>query len=554
MKKNLLTFLMAVAAIGAMAEMPQPSQRVEARQTAKLVAPTEARMSRSLPTEVITEAPAGQSVYCTTGATGYEQYAWGEGISPISGEKLYGQLVTTDNGEVYYSNFVPAYPVFTFAKGVEADGVVTFDLPQCIYSGLDYDGSPLYLYAQMMDVTVSGADVTATVNAEATSIEFTVTDNGMVANIPSGQMLGVTYADGTWTNYGVTTMEVEKMVGVEKVSAPADAEFESWQFVYSGDFLIADGGILADVAIVGDELYVKNFLEGMPEATFKLKIEGDKALFESDQFMGGDPYMGTNIFLTAGYGDIPEGAVFPWFYKRDSMELSYDAEAKTFKSEVGYGLFGNIGVRDEIYYYYLYYYANPILKPYDSEVEPAAPKAPIYVGMMEYMAEYGMGQIYFCLPCIDINDNFLATDHLYYNFLCNGCIYELYPDEYFGITEEIEDIPWLFTDDMWEIYGEGVYRYFTFKIASFDSIGIQQFYLTDDGERLYSDIMTIYPDGTSDVTSGAESLINENAAEVGVEYFDLQGRKIANPISGSIMIQRKVMSDGSSRCEKRIVR
>lgn len=554
MKKNLLALLMATAGLGAMAAMPQPSQRTEMRPAPQLHAPAAERISRSLSQGVISVAPAGESVYCSNQAVGYEQYAWGDGVSTMDDVARYGQLVRTSAGDVYYSNFIPAFPCFNFAKGVEKDGVITFDLPQCIYEGYDYDGAPLYLYAQMMNVIAVGTDVTAIVDSDVTSVSFTVADGKLTADIPAGQMLGLTYADGSWTNYGVTAMEITEMTGVEKVAAPEGATFESWQFIFSADGLVADEGIFADVALVGDELYVKNFLEGMPEATFKVKIDGEKAVFESDQYMGGEPYMGTNIFLTAGYGVLDEGDIFPWLYKRDSLTFSYDATTKTFKSETDYGLFGNIDIRDEIYYYYLYSYANPVVKPYDPDFVPAAPKGPIYVGMMAYMPEYDMGQIYFYLPTIDVNDNMLDTSRLYYNFMVNGCVYELYPDEYLGLTEEIEDIPWSFTDDMWEIYGEGVYRYFTYRIVDFDSIGIQQFYLTEDGERLYSDVMNIYPDGTSDVTSGILDQLGDNASIVGVEYYDLQGRRISNPASGSIMIQRAIMSDGTSRCEKQIAR
>lgn len=553
MKKNLLTLVMVTAAIGAMAMTPQAAQRLEARKAdTKLEAPAQARMSRSMPTDVITETPAGQSVYCTVDATGYEQNYWGEGVESLSGEKYYGQLVRGDNGDVYYSNFIPAYPIFNFVKGVEKDGEITFQLPQCLYEGYDYDGSPLYLYAQILDV-VGDYDVTATVNPDVTSVSFTVTNTGLVANIPEGQMLGITYADGSWTNYGVLTMNVTEMKGVEKITAPENAQFESWQFLFSSDGLVADHGVLADVAIVGDELYVKNILEGMPEATFKAKIEGGKAVFESDQYMGGEPYMGSNVFMTAAYGEVEEGDIFPWFFKRDSMTFSFDESTKTFESEVGYGLFGNIGQRDEIYYYYLYSYANPIIKPYDPNFEPAMPKGPIYVGMMEYMPDYGMGQIYFYLPSIDVNNNMLDTDRLYYNYYVDEDLYTLGPDEYEGLETEITDIPWSYTDPMYEVYGYGVYRYFTFKVADFDVLSIQSFYLKEDGTRLYSDTMNVYADGSSDIT-GISKVENAPVQVLSVEYFDLQGRKLAAPVSGTIVVQKAVLSDGTVKCAKKIIK
>lgn len=45
-----------------------------------------------------------------------------------------------------------------------------------------------------------------------------------------------------------------------------------------------------------------------------------------------------------------------------------------------------------------------------------------------------------------------------------------------------------------------------------------------------------------------------DATPIAIEYFDLQGRRIADTAPSGIVIERRIMSDGSCQSAKRIVR
>ena len=141
----------------------------------------------------------------------------------------------------------------------------------------------------------------------------------------------------------------------------------------------------------------------------------------------------------------------------------------------------------------------------------------------------------------------LMDNNIYYNIFINGELYTFTAEEYpdlgeLGITE-ITDIPvFLSTDE--DIYSYGNYHGISFKRNDIQTIGIRALYL--DGDiRGESEIVTV---NTYGETVSVGSLVTNSSSKT--EMFDLNGRKIANPAKGSVIIKRTTTADGNVTVEK----
>ena len=84
------------------------------------------------------------------------------------------------------------------------------------------------------------------------------------------------------------------------------------------------------------------------------------------------------------------------------------------------------------------------------------------------------------------------------------------------------------------------------RIQGYDTLGVQSINVYD-GEVYESEIVTI------DITGAGVKGIDASEAEVeAVSYYDFSGRKVASPTG--LTIKRSVMSDGSVRFSKEVVR
>jgi hypothetical protein len=111
--------------------------------------------------------------------------------------------------------------------------------------------------------------------------------------------------------------------------------------------------------------------------------------------------------------------------------------------------------------------------------------------------------------------------------------YILYQDEYKNISEDMEEIPYLFSDQKGTIIEKayGIYIYQT----GFDRFGIQTIY-RGGGEEHCSNI-SYWNFGEDDHVEG----ISNGEKAVPVAYYDLMGRRVSHDSKG-ISVTR--MSDG----------
>jgi len=174
----------------------------------------------------------------------------------------------------------------------------------------------------------------------------------------------------------------------------------------------------------------------------------------------------------------------------------------------------------------------PRLRPYEEHA--GTPKDPSVL----YYQTYGNGAFsiaMFDVPLQDTEGRFMDPKKLSYRlYIDDDEPYILYPDEYKGITEEMEEIPYLFNDKRGTIV-ERAYGIYVYQ-SGFDRFGIQTIY-RGGGEEHRSNIGYWYfnePDGIQQIENG-----NEGASRA--ELFDLQGRRVGANHKGLVITR---MNDG----------
>lgn len=496
----------------------------------------------------ITERPEGEARQYLRSTLTYQNYfGFMLLISTLPGtlsEWVYG-----DDGSVYVQNPIGGFATDSWMKGEVKDNKIVFPMPQSIYTLAGEEGDT-YFNLNIMRYVPTG-DNSYEMQKEDVPSEWVIKindDGTMESDMEEGLFLAFTYEDtGEWAWYGSGDDKYSEF-NYTKNELPDGLELESWALVSD------NSGFLCDVAIDGENVYVMNYYTQYAglETPIVGKIEGDKVVFQSRQFLGVvQDYV---IFFFGGeikYGPdgTPEGILY------DEYVFDYDAAAKTMSSPDPTKLFVLNTNLD--YMQYLAYYTAPTLKCQPSVNIVATPANPVPAYFAPFEADYGFGFFYYDLPLMSVDDEVLSPDLYFYNIFIDDEPFAITDDLNEEVEGEVYDIPFTMSWD--GMYYNGTVRHnWTFKFTGFDTIGLQSFY-TGGGERRYSRKMTMncetgeYTYSDPDVTVGVDG-VGESVDEVSRTYYDLTGRRVVNPAKGQILIMKSEMSDGSVRNVKTVIR
>ncbi|MBD5358630.1 MAG: hypothetical protein HDR88_16860 [Bacteroides sp.] len=575
MKKTLLTLSAALVAGAGMANTPRvfagegtpdfnQSMRTESKSLMEMVnkagmaqpklAKAPARVSAADP--IIYEAPAGETVNYLRSVYGFYLYWWyilfgsNEGASDI---------VFGDDGYAYIHNPFGGWATNSYLKcEVKGDKLVA-TLPQAIYEEdsnaydeetdeyypvhTDYyatllyqeigeDGTVNYVMADTDEVqtiswTMDGDKITMDMEYDTTP------DEEGYLSYPE-VMFGMVSSEGVWTIAGDCAQEYNK-VEVNPVVAPEGLETSEWAFVHDG------AGSFVNVGFDGDDVYINNLDSSFPESYIKGKVDGDKVVFESGQYMG--VYAGQHYIYFIG-ATFDESS----YYMADNITLNYDAANKVMTAPEGTAMILNAAL-DRIYY--LSVFTEPVIKVRNENPNPV-PGAPIPSSFADYFEDYGYSYIQFSLPNLNADDDILSTDNMYYEVYIDGDLFTFYDDEY-NIEEEMEQIPYSFSDGD-GIYANGTAHTVSFYFSGYETVGLK-LYNVVDGET-YASPMTVWNvlDNSYyiDNNVGIQSVASGKGV-AGVEYYNLQGMKLDRPAPG-INVCRTTMEDGSVKVTKVLVK
>lgn len=473
----------------------------------------------------LTEAPDGESTLLTRNSYGYIFY-WGNLFYTLDEGSALERIDCTD-GSVYFSNPISQLDLDCYLRGEvdAATGDVVIKAGQAIMTK-EFDGELKTAYAVPLEYVITNEEEQAGwyYPVESGEMRF-VNDNGVLKAEDPEILLGLcSYEDGEFWFQGYGDSDIVISPQTDTVlQLPDGLEPEKWAYVYD------QTGYFVNVAVDGDRLYLSGLFSIDRDNYVVGTIKGDKVTFDADQYLGIDTYRHfaylNGATLEPVWDDMFQEYVDKLRFTGDVV-MSYDAQARTVKADSGIALATVRGISQTEYFPIIDYIADFSAR-YEQRNPNTLPSAPFNVEIRPYDENYGYGNISFSMSALDSDGCLLDTDNLYYEIYADGKPFTLKASDYLNLSEDITLIPFTFRDG-YDISYSGIFHGVFFYQDGIDELAVQSVYFqevegSDEPLELRSDIVG---------TTGIDDIQDYDSEAVSVEYYDLTGRRVANPAHG----------------------
>lgn len=407
---------------------------------------------------------------------------------------LEGNKITLDPGQSSwfydYGTYYTSYPVQRIKSNPEpAD---------------NYD---IYVAAEG-DITFTLADDgTITLDADPVTGEAAI---GLIRDSTDPFLVEYGYV-GKWLGYGDENTSFVP-IEVKYNEAPADLQTQTYAMSYRPNASENRSVEMIEVGFVGNTVYVSDLTGGAVKDSWLIgQIEGDKVVFPSYQMIG--EYNNYYIYYTGADVkpdiDPMTGEEAYYIYPTDQLVFDFDPETRAMSTSM-----------------YLAFTTWPVepsvqggiwemdMKPF-IEV-PATPATPtIGEEFHPYNEWYMSGTITMTIPCVDINGEALNPEKLSIAFYIDGQQVTFSPDVYWGVPEEMTELPYGFDDGYQISQLGGGYMAIQFMDPEAQTFAVKSIYR--GGGEEHESAMAYYPE--------APVAIQQVQTEGAAVTYDLMGRR-----------------------------
>lgn len=473
---------------------------------------------------IIREQPEGElRYYLRSGNATYASYYFMKDTQ----EGMAAEIVFAEDNKVYIKNIISHAATGTWVEGTRNGNTITVPLGQMIYWwDQDENGASNYgLVLARVKVKESISSYTSTTKG---SVTFAIEGDDLVLQGTSGDPdsntfdgLGLVYNnayEGEWSYYlDYETKFTYKDVQPVRLPEGIEPETYSMEADNSGHFV--------RVAFNGSDVYVQGVSERVADAWMKGTLKNNKITFPL-QYAG--LYSTYMLFFNAANGDyrLGDNGYWDWYYTWTDGNISfeYDPRTRAFGTNMSI-IVSNSDTdmgRGEIFH-------APFFRPYKEKAgTPADPAITYHQDMGNFTV------LMLSVPLLDTEGNFLDPSKVSYRlYLSDDEPFVLYPDEYKYLSEEMEEIPYLFTDETREtfsrsyIYEKASYIYIFQK--GIDQMGIQSIY-RGGGEEHRSKIVYRTMTRVSDIDASRKRTI---------QNYDLNGRPVSSNYKGLVISRQE---------------
>ncbi len=498
--------------------------------------------------DIVTATPDGEKKMVSKAGNYYSMSMFG--IAEGSSNGMPCTIVEGEDGSYWIYDPFAMLDTKSWLKAQISGDKMTISLPQAIYSDTDDDGTRYVYVAQLCHYELEDAEAQEGLYyAEPGETEIVFNREGESWVMQTREMndhpmiMGLVAADdGAWCAYSDWNM-VFSPFSQTLVTPPSSMQSEVWTLSAKLEDKDYAGAKLVNVGFDNDDVYMSGFSSLFPEAWIKGTLSDGKIIFPSHQYVGADEMANAFGYF---YGGVQEEVyleewdlTYMQTVLTDNLTFDYDADTGTLESEGTFVV--NRGDED---LYVIDIYNAPRMRV-QGTVTDFVPQNPI-IGFYSEPSEF-KGSIYFTFPNINAAGQVLDSDKLYYKVYVDDEPFVFYSDEYVGVEDDTEEIPFLFSNsDTIGYYGTfDVTHFIYFNFTGYESLALQTLYR--DGENVYPSELVYVVDKTNVVESMSNS---EVTAE---EWYDMSGRRIGNPEAG-VYVKRILFSDGSVKSIKTIVK
>ncbi|MBD5356815.1 MAG: hypothetical protein HDR88_07405 [Bacteroides sp.] len=489
------------------------------------------------PDDVITQTPEGSLQRYVRIGNAYTNSFLGIGQTTV--RDMLGSMIRTEDGTVYLYEPLTQIATHSWIKGEEKDGVITFKLPQAIYAD---DQGNVY-NVQMAHYMSSSPDVEGIyyTNTEGQPCDLVFRQEGDNWVMESDSIndrpviLGMFNDQDEWVAYSDWDMVYTPFNHVSQ-TPPEGLQTSEWAMTYG-----AMDGRMVQVGFYENEIWI---LGMAGESWVRGNVDGNIVSLPSEQFLGVNSNERLLYFYAANEEervDPDYGYTYTALIPQDAAVFDYDREKQEMRCHNSIVI--NTGTTSLNFYNALY--SLPVIKV-PSENPSLVPAIPVVELFNEFNPDWEMGSVYFHLSKLNVNDEFINTENIYYRVFIDDDLFYFDPIEYEGIEEPISDINFFFTNGYSISYYGATSHFFNFYIDGFDLMEIQAVYIDEDGTEYPSERAVAYDNNSVNVETPITSQIRK------IEFFNLQGMKVSQPENG-IYIRATTYYDGSQKNEKVIL-
>lgn len=496
---------------------------------------------------IIYEAPEGETKILAR--SGEATYAYYGSLVQSSYENRIGEIVTCDNGEVYIKNPFSAYVSNTYLKGKREDNKIVFSLPQPV-AAIDYYGEEIYFIATMMQYSDSenwyypcNTEEAQAVGLPEITDQFVVNINedgsySMEVDDARSVIPGLIYSDDlAWTGYSEMSSEWKEFHGTLNLGPADGVEVEDVVVIYG------ELGHYAKLAVDGENVFVQGVFPAQPQSWIQGKLENNKVIFPSGQYIGEDLDYGYYTYFSAATFEEEWDDYYEEWYNvytySDEIVFDYDETTQTMTT----------GENDAIAYntsdnkiLYLSIFDSPVIKKQPAEISQT-PQNPYDLLFYNYYENWGYSWLQFYLPMLNVDSDLLNQSDLYYKVFVDGDEFVFYSDDYSAVEDEMTLIPYNFNDN-YDFICDGTYHEVYFYFDGAEEIGVQLCNVKDGDVIGESDIVSL------NISTGVQSVADANYKQIeSTKYFNLNGQEINNPSDG-IFVKTVKYNDGSVKSFK----
>lgn len=276
---------------------------------------------------------------------------------------------------------------------------------------------------------------------------------------------------------------------------------------------------IVDIAFEDDKCYIKGVFTNYPNDWIMGTISGNTLTIAANQLFTHDPiyYGRLGIGKENGY-DSNWNTVYE---RSDNATFTISDDHNTIVAVDPELMFLENDFAGTYTYSSMY---NLVFTRFD--LKPVQPAMPSVLG---YDDDPGYETLIINIPSESVDGEFINTEWLTYSLLLDGQLYTFKASDYAGLSSDMTEIPYDFNDSSyWEITSSKDVKRISMKTLDWQEVGVFSTY-TVDGVSKNSEIARF---------AGVQSITvdNENAP---VQYFNMQGMRISNPMPGQMVIKRQ---------------
>ena len=436
--------------------------------------------------------------------------------------------------KVYVYNPITQYDTYSYIVGQRDGDTITFHTPQIVdvQYNEDYTESTNIYATKFRKKKLSATTYTFVADSINTDLKYVIKGDSISLVGGDSIMLALANAEGTWGGYGNAGDVLRKFTDTT-VEVPADAE----ELTYA--MKCSDGtGKGVSVVFKDNDIYIKGIASAHPDSWVKGNVVGSTITIPSMQYLGLNETYGYYFYLAGAKKkevyDPSDDVTYIEYELVPNITMTLDEKSRTFKTDLSLLYNAGNGMLS-----YDAAYDSPEFSPFNDVA--TTPATPIISTYMEYNEDVGYGGLVFTLPTEDVNGNWINPEKMKYIIYGDDKAYEFTTDLYTGIEENMTEVPYSFTDDLDFVLQDGEHIVFLYE-GGYSKMGVQSVYYGGD-ERTVSPIVYQTSDGIKVKTT----------APVSTEFYDLQGRRLNNPIPG-LTIMKAIYADGSVKTIKYIAK